>query len=111
MKSAKGILESMKNELKGKAIQCIQCIPATIDIMQAIVVADRPYNLMDPGDYSDLCMIIQAGCTLGYNEEMMKNTLKDWEACDGPHFEEGEGVIPFTQHVLIMLGLISNIDK
>ncbi len=79
--------------------------PPTADIMQAIVIADKPYGLMDPGDYSELCLIIQYCVSTDHSTVDLENVLCDWEASDGPHFDEAEYKPLFTEHVLAILGL------
>jgi len=98
------VLDMIRYEL-GQTDHKLVFNPPTCDIMQAIVVADKPYNLMDPGDYSDLCLIIQYAVSLKYSTVDIENTLSDWEAGDGPHFDEAKGKPLFTEHVLAILGL------
>ena len=80
--------------------------PETPDVMQAISIADKPYELMDPTDYSDLCLIIQCCVTLQYSKEKILDIMGEWEACDGPHFDEPEGAPLFIEHVLAILSII-----
>jgi len=79
--------------------------PPTKQVVQAILVADAPYDLMDPGDYTELCIVIQAATTLGYDHNEIENALSEWEATDGPHFDEPDGKPRFTDHMLAILCL------
>jgi hypothetical protein len=71
--------------------------------MQAVIIADADYQLMDPGDYNEICICIQAATTLGYDRNNMENMLNGWEASDGPHFDEPKGSPRFIDHVLSIL--------
>jgi len=98
------VLSQLRVELTGKRVW-FESKPDTADIMQALIIADKPYGLLDPPDYSELCLIIQYCVSLAYSTVDLENTLSDWEAGFGPHYDEPEEKSQFTDHVLSILGL------